>query len=150
MAAKTFYFKDAAASSSNHGSLQDGGSAPAAATTATGWTVSKTATGNFSAQDYAAEQLNSTFSTTSSLASSSGPNNTTGDCWRSENTINGTFANANWTIAAQLRAVTSGGDQDGRLRVRIWRSAARSRARRSLKPRGARASGRGASVMPLA
>ena len=41
--ARTFYFKNAAASGSSHGSLQDGGTGPSNATMTTGWKVAKTA-----------------------------------------------------------------------------------------------------------
>lgn len=119
MAAKTFYIKDAAAAGSSHGSLQDGGVAPGTATTGTGWIVGKTAATNYSLLVYNSERLASTFGATA--LPNAAP--TTTDCFRSENTITGSFSAAAWTWRTNVVAVTTGGSQDGRMRCRFWKSA---------------------------
>jgi hypothetical protein len=116
MAAKTFYLKDTAVS--GHGSLSE--SDPGASTTGTGWVVAKVASGNFSKMVFATERLSSTFGGTSTLATPAAP--ASADSWRSENTINGTFANANWVLTFPVRAVSSSSNQRGRVKVRLWRS----------------------------
>lgn len=117
MAAKTFYLADVAVS--GFGTLTE--TDPGAATTNTGWVVGKTAAGNFSKLLYGTERLANTFSTTNGLTTPATP--ASGDSWRSTNTINGSFANANWTLTFAVRAITSAGTQRGRINVRIWKSA---------------------------
>lgn len=116
---KTFYLKEAAASGSNHASLQDGGTPPAAATTGTGWTVGTTAIDQTSYMARGVERAASTFAG----ASAGDPDNTLGDCFRTESRLTGTFAAGTWTLTVPLIAVTSGGDQDVRLTVYVWRIA---------------------------
>ena len=118
MAAKTLYLKDAAASGSAHGSLQDGGSAPGTATTGTGWTVAKTAATVYSLQVYGTERAANTFGATA--MPNAAPSTT--DSWRSESLINGSFADTAWTIRVSVIAVGTGGSQDGRMRFRLYRS----------------------------
>ncbi len=117
MAVKNLYIKNAAASGSNHGSLQDGGSLTTA-TTATGWTVGKLSPTVYSLQDYAVKRTTSDFG--ASALPSSGPDNTLGDCWRSESTLTGTFASGNWSFAVSLIAAT-GSTHDGRIRFRLYK-----------------------------
>lgn len=119
MAAKTFYLLDALAG--NYMALQDGGSAPGTATTGTGWTVAKTAATVYSRMDAQTERAASTFGATAQPDGA--PDNTLGDCFRTSTTLNGSFASANWSLAFPVIAVSSGGDQDGAIRVRLWRSA---------------------------
>jgi hypothetical protein len=49
------------------------------------------------------------------------PDNTLGDCWRSENTMKGSFAISPWSFHFPVRSDTAGGTQDGRVRVRLWK-----------------------------
>lgn len=124
MPIKTFYLKNATAAGSVMGSLQDGGTAPTAATTTTGWTVGKTAAGNFSYMDYGAI-LSGTFTTTdpfANLTSNVALSNTTiGRAWRSESTMNGTFPAGNWTFTTVYRAVTAS-THSGRINVKVYKS----------------------------
>lgn len=118
MAALTFYIKNAAASGSSHGSLQQGGTAPSTATTGTGWTVAKITAPNYALMIYATTRASTVFTTTA--VPSAGP--TTTDCWRSENTLTGTFASGNFTVAISFISTSTSATQDGRFRVRIWKS----------------------------
>jgi hypothetical protein len=120
VAAKNFFLLDALASGSAFMALQDGGGAPATATTGTGWTVGKTAAGNFSRMDSQTERSAATFTTTPQP--NGAPDNALGDSFRTPATLTGSFASGNWTIPIPVIAVTNGGDQDGRIRLRLWRS----------------------------
>lgn len=124
MGTRLLYFIDSAATGSSHGSLQVGGSAPATATTATEWIVNKNANPNYALMVY----NNNVASWTTTAQPSTSP--TTNDCFRTntggvanDGKLTGTFTSGNWTVSIPVIAVTSGGDQDGRMRVRIWRSA---------------------------
>lgn len=119
MAIKTFYFKDAAASGSSHGSLQDGGSAPTAATTGTGWAVGKNDSPNYALQVYGSKVSAPSFSATDTLNTQTNAGTTAS--WRSESTLDGVFANTSWTITGLYRAATAGG-QNGRLNVKLFKS----------------------------
>jgi hypothetical protein len=122
MAAKTFYLKDATAGTGPHRSLQDGGVAPTAATTGTGWTVGKTASGNYSLQFANVERAANTFGGTALPSASIDTAN--GDCWRSENTISGRFAAASaWTVTLQLRSVTAAATGSVRIHFRLYKGA---------------------------
>lgn len=121
MAAKTFYLKDALASGSNYLSLQDGGVAPAQAMTSTGWRVGTIGTNRYNLMDSQTEVVVLTGDTSGKPASN--PDNTIGDCFRSENTLYGIFEATAWTIAIQVIGETQAtGTQDGRLRYDIWKS----------------------------
>ena len=123
MAAKTFYLKDALASGSNHLSLQDGGSPPGQVRISTGWVVSTLAATRYARMDSQTERASSAHLTTP-VQPDGAPDNTLGDCFRSENMINGTFANANWSLSFQVEGETrSTSTHDGILRIRIWKSA---------------------------
>lgn len=115
----TFYLKDAAAAGSNHGSLQQAGTAPVTATIGTGWDITGLAVGQFSLMDYAVERVAGDFSGTSPTA---GPNNTLGDCFRSESTLNGSFAAGTWTLAVPVIAV-SGAGATARVRAKLYKGA---------------------------
>lgn len=117
----TFYLLDSAASGSNFGQLQTGGSPPSTATTATGWTVDLVASSNYALMAYAAERASTTFSGTAQPAGN--PDNSLGDCFRSTSTMSGDFATGVWTIAVPVIAVSAAAGQDGRVRVRLWKSA---------------------------
>lgn len=121
----TFYLKDAAPSgASGLLSLQEGGTAPTAATSGTGW-----ATGTIAVPGAAKYQLMQCGSLltgsgffTSPVEPASAPNGT--DCFRSENAYTGTFANSNWVLVFGQHDAGVGGPTDGTigLQVRIWRS----------------------------
>lgn len=117
----TLYFLDSAASGSNFGQLQVGGSAPSTATTATGWTVDTVGATNYALMAYASERASSVFSGTAQPAGN--PDNSLGDCFRSTSTMSGDFATGVWTIAIPVIAVSAAAGQDGRVRVRLWKSA---------------------------
>ena len=117
----TLYFRDSAASGSNFGQLQVGGSAPSTATTATGWTVDTVGATNYALMAYASERASSVFSGTAQPAGN--PDNSLGDCFRSTSTMSGDFATGVWTIALPVIAVSAAAGQDGRVRVRLWKSA---------------------------
>ncbi len=120
-AGTTLYFLDSTASGSNFGQLQFGGSAPSTATTATGWTVDTVGSSNYALMAYGSERLSSTFSGTAQPAGN--PDNSLGDCFRSTSTLSGDFATGVWTIAIPVIAVSAAAGQDGRVRVRLWKSA---------------------------
>ncbi len=122
MAAKTLYFlPDTAATGSNQARLQDGGSAPGAANAAAGWTVGSN-NNKYSAFKKGSKQASSTFSTT--VLPTTTIDNTNGNSFRSESTINGTFANADWSFnfRAISTAVGAGALQQDAVRVRVFRS----------------------------
>ena len=120
-AGTNLYLRDSTASGSNFGQIQVGGSAPSAATTTTGWTVDTVAATNYALLDYGVERLSTTFSGTAEPAGN--PDNTLGDCFRSTNVMTGDFATGVWTITVPVIAVTGASGQDGRVRVRLWKSA---------------------------
>lgn len=115
----TMYPTTNTASGSNFGDLQVGGSAPSTSTSSTGWTVGTTAASNYSRMNFGTERLASTFGTTAEP--SSGPDNTLGDSFRA-GPFTGTFEAGDWSFAFAFRAVTAAGGQDGRVRVRVWKS----------------------------
>jgi len=119
-AAVTFYLLDSLASSSNHYSLQEGGAPPTTATTGTGWTVGTTASLNYARMSAGVERAAGTFGSTQQP--NGGPDNTLGDCWRSD-LLNITIPGGQWHVDIPVIAVSSGGDIAGSMFVRLWRSA---------------------------
>lgn len=119
MPVKTYYLKDAAASGSNFLSLQDGGSAPASATTATGWVQNSLGQFLASLMERGVKRAAGTFS--GSLPSTQ-PDDALGDAFRSENSLNGTFDAGVWTFKVGVIAVDQGGSS-GSILVRLWKSA---------------------------
>lgn len=118
MPAKTFYVKNATASGSNFGSLQDGGTLTTA-TTGTGWTVGTTAATAYSPIVYATKQAAGTFG---AVALPSGaPSSAAADAWRTETPLTGTFSTGTWTFAASVIAVAAAASGAGKLRVRLWK-----------------------------
>jgi hypothetical protein len=118
MATKSLYFKNAAPSGAATSlSLQDGGTAPATGITATGWVVARLTATNLSAMLAGTERASNTFSAADAIGSFAAS-----ACWRSENPFTGTFANANWTLAFRVRAVTAASAQTGRIKLRVWKS----------------------------
>lgn len=123
MAAKTFYFKDAVPTGATlHRSLQDGGTAPTAATTGTGWIAGTNAAGQSCLQNGGSKvtRLDAQWGTT--LQPVSNPSLTLGDCWRTENPIRGVFANTDWTL--NFRVVSGIAAYTGRFKLafRLWKS----------------------------
>ena len=113
----TLYLADPVVSGGNAGTLTT--TQPATGTSATGWTVANLAAPNFSRQTYNTEVSSDNFTSTSQP--SSGPINSAQDCWR-YGPLTGQFSLGTWYSAVSVIAVTSGGNQDGRARFRLWRS----------------------------
>lgn len=113
----TLYCADGIVSGGNAGTLQT--TVPAASTSTTGWTVGTVASGNYSRQSYNNEVGTAGFGTTLQPAGS--PVNSGQDCWR-YGPSTGTFSSDTWYSSLSVIGVTSGGDQDGRARFRLWRS----------------------------
>lgn len=127
MATKTFYLKNAVPSGATlHRSLQDGGTAPSAATTTTGWNFGQNNAGQMCAQNGGTEVArggNALVSwTTSAIPDGSGPSLTAGDCWRTELAYSGTFAAGVWTFAYGCRSVNAAFTGRFRLRFLMWKS----------------------------
>ena len=122
---KVLYLKDAKASGSNHGSLQDGGTAPASTMIASGWIVGTVAATKYARLAYTAERASSAHLTT--VEPSGSPNNAVqtgaGDCFRSEDPISGRFQAGDWTFDLEVIGETQAtSTHDGKIRVRVWRS----------------------------
>jgi hypothetical protein len=122
MAVKTFYCLNTADAS--WGQLQDGGSAPAAAASAYGWTVAKTALGYWRGRVGATATATGTQAATwlgaASLAQGTGTTITTAsNAFRSLNPINGSFANTTWGFSFGVR--TGAASHAGRIRIQIWK-----------------------------
>jgi hypothetical protein len=127
LATKTLYVLTTAAISGNSWFplLQDGGSAPAAATSAFGYAPGKLAVNSFCRSRLGATATSATTATTSFIDSTSGPQagssaTLTGDSFRA-GPYNGTFAATSWTFVNNLIATVAG--LTGRLRLRVWKSA---------------------------
>lgn len=119
MAAKTFLIKNAIASGSSHGSLQDGGSLTTA-TTGTGWIVGTTAGLVYANETYGSKLTAASFGATAQPSS----NPITNDCWRSESTLSGYFSAGAWTIAISIISVSAGATGTGKLRFKLWKGSA--------------------------
>lgn len=118
MATKTLYFKNTLAPGSvTSFGLQDGGTAPTAGITATGWTVAKLAAPNMSLMVCGGERSSVTFGASDALTGFSATSS-----FRTDNAITGIFANTNWSFAFRLRAVTSASSQTGQMRIRLYKS----------------------------
>jgi len=120
MAIQTYYLLDTLANNSAHLALQEGGTPPTAATISTGWTVGTQAVGQSSSMAAQTERARATFTATEQP--SDAPSGVLGDCFRTSTRLTGDFAAGVFSLALPVIAVTSGGDQDGRARLRIWRS----------------------------
>lgn len=127
MATKTLYVQAAAAETTNRFSvLQDGGTAPTAASTAYGYKPAKTAV----TSPFFGSQLGSTTTSATAAAASSAIDSTssptkgtsstaTGDSFMA-GPYSGTFANASWAITMAMRAGVAGAV--GKLRMRVWKA----------------------------
>ncbi len=128
MAALTLYCKDAVPTGATlHRSLQDGGSVTAATTT-TGWVANQNAIAQSCLMVGGTEvaRTDATWGTT--LQPSAAPSTTLGDCWRTENTYNGQFANSNWVFTFGFRSITAAYVGRLKLAIRIWRTTSQSGA----------------------
>lgn len=115
----TFYLLSTA-TGDGWGDVQAGGSAPATATTGTGWTVGTTASANYSKMAFGTERAAGTFSGTA--VPGTAPDNSLKDAIRI-GPLSGSYAAGNWTFSVPVIAVTQQGGADGRIRVRVFRSA---------------------------
>ena len=113
----TLYCSDGIVSGGNAGTLQT--TVPVVSTSTTGWTVGTVAVGNYSRQSYNNEVATAGFGATAQPTGS--PINQAQDCWR-YGPSSGTFSGDTWYSSLSVIGVTSGGDQDGRARFRLWRS----------------------------
>lgn len=123
MTIQTLYplFDTAAASpAAAFGTLQIGGSAPATADSASGWTVAKIAAARYAPYKRATKQTSGAL-VTSPVHPDGTLDNTNGDALRTGTALTGTFAAGAWTFAFKLRATTASSQQD-RLRLRVYRS----------------------------
>ena len=94
---------------------------PGASTSTTGWGVADVNAATFSRMTATIERPRLEFQATAQP--SGGPLNAAEDCFRISDATTGDFSPGTWYSSLSVIAVTSGGDQDGRLSCRIWRSA---------------------------
>jgi hypothetical protein len=118
MAAKIYYLMNAA-DANGWQSLNDG-TPQAAVVIGGGWVVSTGAV-NHSAFEQGVERAATTFVNTTPPAAG-GPGVTLNESFRSQNSLNGDFASANWVFHFVVIAVSNGGSQDGRVRFRIYKA----------------------------
>ena len=116
MATKTFYMVGGSVAGSSFRTISETAQTPATLTD--GWVVG-TGAANHSEYTPNFERASSTFSTAAA------PDGTIDgssmfDAFRSENAVNGSFAAGNWTFNFAVRAVTSAGSQNGRIRFRVF------------------------------
>lgn len=125
MAVKTFYCKNAVPTGATlHRSLQDGGTVTAATTT-TGWNNGSNSVATLTSciQNGGTEVPRADAKWGTTLQPSAAPSQTLGDCWRTENTLTGTFAATAWTFKFGFRSVsTVSNPARFKLAVRVWRS----------------------------
>lgn len=88
----------------------------AESSTVTGWTVAKIAPTAYSEISPGTKQVSGSFTSTAVP-----PAAFAGDLI-TDAALNGTFAAGVWTAAMKVIAVVSGGDQDGNLRFRLWKT----------------------------
>lgn len=115
MTVKTFFCKDTSVNGFASLSEVDPG---VTTMTLSGWTVAKIAAANFSKFLYGTKRASGTFSTTNALTTAAVPSG--GDSFRSENVLDGVFANTNWVFTFAVRSTTASA-QTGRLSIRLWR-----------------------------
>lgn len=110
------------AAGSNHGLL--GNTGDAGSVSSTGWTVGTKASGNYCLMSFGNVRGSSSFGTTALPAA--GPNNTVtasgGDSFRTNSTLNGSYAAGTWSFQITGQASTSAVDGTIGLRVRVWKS----------------------------
>lgn len=137
MPTKTFNLRQIAVGGTNANRLWwDEAAAAAAATSSSGWTVGQINAGNYSILNQGAEQATGTFSTTI-VPTATAPtvdNNYPATAIYTPPTLlnstdaistlypyNGVFPAGTWTFNFPVVAVSSGGNQDGQVGIRVWR-----------------------------
>jgi hypothetical protein len=129
VAVKTLYLLNASSGASfNGGAMQDGGTAPTAATSSFGWTVAKGAAGFWKARLGATTFVASgNVQATSQIDSQTRPqvgggntNANAGDSWVTPARLFGTFANTAWTFNYNMRGTVA--TPVGRIRTRVARA----------------------------
>lgn len=99
------------------------GNMPTPAMTGTGWVAGNKAAGQSVLQHGGAMVALADGGWGTTLQPNAGPSATLGDGWRSDTTINGTFANSDWHFWFGLLGATTGNSYTGRVKlaVRLWR-----------------------------
>jgi hypothetical protein len=121
MASKTFYMlPDQSAGTSAHGSLQEGGSAPASGDTSSSWQCGTAAANTYCKYRRAFNQPQSSFGTV--VQPDGNLDNVTGDCLRTQNAYTGQFASGTWTFTFGIRATVNPVGPAVALRIRLFRS----------------------------
>ena len=93
---------------------------PGASTSTTGWTVAKIAPPSYATMFYNSESASGNFDGTAKP--NAAPASSAIDSWRISAATTGDFSAGTWYSSLSVIAVTSGGDQEGRARIRVWRS----------------------------
>lgn len=139
MAVKTWYLEEINVGGTNPNRLwwdEDGSNVPAQTTSASGWTVAKTAAGNYRILSNGQEISGGWSTTVQPTATAPVVNNsypstaiyTPPDLLNSTDSIsslyeyNGVFEAGTWTMDIPVIAVSSGGDQDGRITARFFKA----------------------------
>lgn len=122
----TLYVDNPRQSNSSAGLLDT--AAPTASTSTTGWTVGTEPAADSSRLSFGIEKPRTSFLAT--LQPSGAPSQENGhwaeDCFRISAATTGDFSAGTWYSSLSVIAVTAGADQDGRARVRLWRSSSES------------------------
>jgi hypothetical protein len=106
------------ATAANHGALQIEGVPPALVNSG-GWIVGTTSAGQYARRAFGVLRDASTFGATPEP--SNGPDNVRGDCARSE-LLTGVIVAGDWDLSVSVAGqFGSGGPQQGRPRIRLWR-----------------------------
>lgn len=121
MVTKTFYMTNSLLSTIYQEISETSPGADAYASPATGWVVSTTAASNYSAFRAGVERAATTFNSTV-IPTANSLDTTNGDALRTTSPLDGQFASANWTLNFVVRAQTNASGQDGRVRIRMYRS----------------------------
>lgn len=95
----------------------------AEATTATGWTVGTNTPTKHKLMDKGVERSASSWSEAALPSANPDMGTSVTDTLVSADAFTGKFAAEAWALTLKAIAVTSGGDQDGAARVRLWRTA---------------------------
>lgn len=118
MAAITWYLTSNLAGTAQQEMSEVDPGAEAFASPVYGFITGTVAATNYASADAQTEVPSASFGATAQPDGSIVTTANAGDCWRSTNTYNGTFATANWTAHLCIRANTSaGGTSRGRVRV---------------------------------
>lgn len=119
MSILTLYFANGVQSGSSAGNLTP--SVPGASTSTTGWGVAdETTVPAYSRMSFARERPRLEPGTTAEPSGE--PLGNAEDCFRISDVTSGDFSTGTWYSSLSVIAVSSGGDQDGNARFRLWRS----------------------------